>query len=99
MPLQTRPSLKAPLAFIPIALSLTALAFTATYLAINGVVHESDEGAAAHLFQLLMTASFIMSIAFLIRWLPRATWQTLRILVIQIIAALLAFAPVFYFKL
>jgi hypothetical protein len=46
-----------------------------------------------------MVASFIMSGAFVIRWLVRDPWQTLRILAIQIGAALVALAPVFYFKL
>lgn len=92
-------SLKEPLAFIPIACSLAALAMTTIVITVNGVVREPDEGVAAHLFQLLMAAAFIMSVVFLIRWLLRDPWETLRILAIQIGAALLAFAPVFYFKL
>jgi uncharacterized membrane protein YidH (DUF202 family) len=99
MPSNTGPSLREPLAYIPIALSLTALAVTTMAITPNGVVHEVDEGTAAHLFQLFMAASFIMSVAFVIRWLARAKWQTLRILAIQIVAALVALAPVFYFKL
>ena len=35
-----------------------------------------------------------MSVAFMIRWLTRAPWQTLRILAIQIAAALVALVPV-----
>jgi hypothetical protein len=46
-----------------------------------------------------MAASFIVSIAFVIRWLFRDPWQTLRILAIQIGAALVALSPIFYFKL
>jgi hypothetical protein len=92
-------SLREPLAFIPIVFSLAALATTTMVLAINGVVHEADEGVAAHLFQLLMVASFVVSVAFVIRWLVRDPWQTLRIVAIQIVAALAALAPVFYFKL
>ena len=95
----TGPSLKEPLAFVPIACSLAAFAITTMAMTANGVVHEADEGTAAHLFQLFMAASFIMSAAFLIRWLARAPWQTLRIFAIQIVAALVAMAPVFYFKL
>lgn len=92
-------SLREPLAFIPIACSLAALAMTTAVLTINGVVREADEGTVAHLFQLLMVASFTVSVAFLIRWLVRDPRQTLLILAIQIVAALLALAPVFYFKL
>lgn len=93
------PSLRKPLAFIPIVCSLTALAMTTIVIAVNGVVREADEGPVAHLFQLLMVASFITSAAFVIRWLVRDPWQTLRIFAIQIGAALVALAPVFYFKL
>ena len=93
------PSLKEPLAFIPIGLSLSALAMTVLVVAVNGVVREADEGTAAHLFQSFMAASFTVSVAFVIRWLARAPRQMLRILAIQIVAALLALAPVFYLKL
>jgi hypothetical protein len=88
-------SLREPLTFIPIACSLAALALTAIALTVNGVVREADEGTAAHLFQLLMVASFVVSVAFAIRWLVRDPRQTLRILAIQIVAALPALAPVF----
>jgi hypothetical protein len=79
--------LREPLAFIPIMCSLAALAMTTIVLTVNGVVREADEGTAAHLFQLLMVASLIASVAFVIRWLDRDPWQTLRILAIQIVAA------------
>jgi hypothetical protein len=92
-------SFRKPLAFIPIVFSLSALAMTTMVLTVNGVVHEADEGADAHLFQVLMVASFITSAAFVIRWFVRDPWQTLRILAIQIVVALAALAPVFYFKL
>jgi hypothetical protein len=95
----TGPTLREPLAFIPIVCSLAALAITTIVIGVNGVVHEADEGTAAHLFQLLIVASFIMSFAFVIRWLIRDPWRTLRILAIQIVAVVAAFAPVFYFKL
>jgi hypothetical protein len=92
-------SLREPLAFIPIACSLAALAVTTIALTVNGVVREADEGTAAHLFQLIMVASFVVSVAFAIRWLRRDPRQTLLILAIQIVATLLALAPVFYFRL
>ena len=92
-------SFKEPLAFLPILCSLSALAMTTIVLTVKGVVREADEGTAAHLFQLLMAASVIMSVAFVIRWLVHNPSQTLRILAIQIVAALVALAPVLYFKL
>jgi hypothetical protein len=93
------PSLKEPLALIPIGFSLAALAVTTIALAKNGVVHEADEGTAAHLFQIFMAISFVTSVAFAIQWVARAPWRALRILGIQMVAALVAVAPVFYFKL
>jgi len=48
------PSMKLPSAFLPLAMSLTALGLVLGHVAIYGVVHEADEGAAAHLWQLLM---------------------------------------------
>ena len=92
-------SLREPLALIPIVCSLAALAMTTIVLSVNGVVREADEGPAAHIFQLLMVTSFIVSVAFVIRWLVRDPRQTLHILAIQIVAALVALAPVLYFKL
>jgi hypothetical protein len=45
---------KKPSAFVPMTMSLTALAVVLGNIAMFGVVHEADEGAAAHLWQLLM---------------------------------------------
>jgi hypothetical protein len=92
-------SLRQSLAFIPIVCSLAAFAMTTIVITVNGVVREADEGVAAHIFQLLMVASFITSVAFVIRWLVRDPWQTLRIFAIQVVAVLVALAPVLYFKL
>ena len=46
-------ALKRPTAFLPLAMSLAALALVLGHTAIYGVVHEVDEGTPAHLFQLL----------------------------------------------
>jgi hypothetical protein len=43
-----------PSAFLPVAMSLIALALVLGHVALFGVVHEADEGTAAHLWQLLM---------------------------------------------
>lgn len=95
----THPSLRDPLAFIPIGLSVMALAVTVMGIASSGVVRDADEGTVAHLFQLFMTASLIMSVVFVVRWVAHAPRRTLRILAMQIVAALAALAPVFYFRL
>jgi hypothetical protein len=90
---------KQPSAFLPMAMSLTALAVVLGSVAIFGVTHESDEGAAAHIFQLLMAGQMPVLLFFAIKWLPRAPRQALFILALQAGAALVALAPVFFLKL
>ena len=90
------PSMKQPSAFLPLAMSLAALALALGNAAIFGVVYEADEGTAAHLFQLLMVVQIPVVAFFAIKWLPRAPRETLRILALQAGAALAAFAAVFF---
>ncbi len=91
--------LKQPSAFLPVAMSLAALVMTLVAVLVVGVRREPDEGALAHIFQLLMTGQLPIMVFFAIMWLPRAPGQALAVLVLQIGAALAALAPVFYFDL
>ena len=92
--------IKKPSAWIPIVLSLAVLAMMLIYIAISGPpVHQADEGTGAHLFQIWLVLEMLTIAFFAISWLPRAPKQTLIILAIQIIVALAACAPVFYFNL
>jgi hypothetical protein len=90
------PSIKQPTAFIPMAMSLAALAIVLGHVAIYGVIHEADEGTAAHLFQILMAAQIPVVAFFAIKWLPRAPKQALFVLVLQALAGLAALASVFF---
>jgi len=90
---------KKPSAFVPMAMSLTALALVLGSVATFGVVHEADEGAVAHLWQLLMAGQLPVLAYFVIRWLPRVPRQTLYVLTLQIGAALAALAPVYFLGL
>ena len=90
---------KQPTAFLPMAMSLTALTIVLVYLAIYGVVHQADEGAVAHIWQLLMAGQLPVLLFFAIKWLPRAPKQTLYVLALQAGAALASMAPVFFLKL
>jgi hypothetical protein len=96
---------KKPSAFLPIAMSLTALAMlgaAAVYgLATGhgGLVREPDEGAIAHLWQLLMAGQLPILAFFAIKWLPRAPRQTLYVLALQAGAVLASMAPVFFLNL
>ncbi|HWZ50557.1 MAG TPA: hypothetical protein VNW54_03755 [Granulicella sp.] len=89
-------SIRQPSAFVPLAMSLGALAIVLGHAAVYGIAHEADEGAAAHLFQILMVAQVPVVAFFAVRWLPRAPRQALRVLGLQAGAALAAFAAVFF---
>ena len=88
--------IKHPSALLPIAMSLAALALVLGHAAIFGIVHEADEGAAAHLFQILMAAQVPIVAFFAVKWLPRVPAQTLLVLALQAAAALAAFAAVYW---
>jgi hypothetical protein len=91
--------LKQPSAFLPMAMSLTALAVVVGHVAMFGAVRETDEGAAAHIWQLLMAVQIPVVVSFAIKWLPRAPRQTLYILAQQAGAALASCSAVFFFNL
>ncbi len=91
--------LKQPSAFLPLAMSLSALALVLGHVAIYGVVHEADEGTPAHLWQLLMAGQLPILAYFAIKWLPQAPRQTMYVLALQAAAVLAALAPVFFLKL
>ena len=91
--------MRQPSAFLPVAMSLVALAMVMAHVAIFGAVREADEGTAAHIFQLLMIAQVPIIAFFAIKWLPRTPRQAVRILALQFTAALAALAPVFVLDL
>ncbi len=64
-----------------------------------GIAREPDEGAAAHIWQLLMTGQLPVLAFFAIKWLPRAPRQTLYVLGLQAGAVLAAIAPVYFLNL
>ena len=91
--------IRQPSAFLPLAMSLAALAIVLIHLARFGAAREADEGTSAHLFQLLMAAQVPIVAFFAIKWLPEAPGPALQILALQAGGVLAAFAPVFYFNL
>lgn len=90
--------LKQPSAFLPVVMSLGALATVLIYVALHGPAPQADEGAAAHLWQLLMAAQVPIVLYFVIKWVPQSPRQALPILVLQVGAALAAMAPVFLLR-
>jgi hypothetical protein len=90
------PSMKQPSAFLPLAMSLAALALVLGHAAIFGIAHEIDEGTPAHIFQFLMAVQIPVVALFAITWVPRAPRQALQILALQAGAALAAIAAVLF---
>lgn len=88
---------RVPSAVIPIALSFAALNIVVVSLAMSNwiVVHESDEGVAAHLWQLCMAVQVPVLLFFALKWVRRSPRKALAVLAVQLGAALLAMAPVY----
>jgi hypothetical protein len=91
--------MKQPSAFLPVAMSLAALALVLSHVAIYGVEHQADEGTAAHLWQLLMAGQLPIMAYFTLKFLSQAPGKALRVVALQLAAALAAAAPVYWFKL
>jgi hypothetical protein len=92
-------------AFVPVAMSLTALTLVLVRVALAGTGPEvvvngrPDEGTVAHIWQLLMAGQLPVLAFFAVQWLRRAPRQALGVLAVQAGAVLAAMAPVFYFNL
>ena len=88
-------TLKRPSALIPLAMSFAALSLVVGHVALFGAAREADEGAAAHLWQLLMVGQIPIIAFFAITWLPRAPRPAAIVLALQLCAALAIVATVF----
>ena len=91
--------IKQPSAFLPVAMSLGALVTLIVALGMGGVARETDEGTAAHIWQLLMGGQVPIVAYFAIKWLPQAPRQALYVLALQVAVALAALAPVYLLHL
>lgn len=88
--------LKQPSAYLPFAMSLAALTLVLGHAAIFGIVHEADEGAAAHLWQILMAAQLPFVAYFSFKWLLRQPREALQILALLAGTWLANFAGVYW---
>ena len=84
-----------PSAFVPIGMSVVALIVVLVSVTWFGAVREADEGAAAHLWQLLIAGQLPVVAFFAIRWLPRMPRPALAVLAVPDLALLTAFLPVY----
>jgi hypothetical protein len=95
--MEAKPSLiTKPSALIPLAMAFSALALVVGHALVYGIVHETDEGAAAHIFQLLMVIQVPFVAYFAIKWLPQEPKQALLILALQAAIVVAAFAGVYF---
>ncbi len=92
-------ALKRPSALIPLVMSLAALGVVLGHIAVSGTAREPDEGAAAHIWQLLMAGQIPFIAFFALTWLPRDPGPALLVLGLQLAAGLAAAAPVFLLRL
>jgi hypothetical protein len=90
------PDLKRPSGFLPIVMSLSALATIAAVLATRGPAPQTDEGTAAHVWQLLMAGQVPFVLYFAVVRIPQSPRQSLPVLALQVAAALIAIAPVYF---
>jgi len=87
--------LKHPSGFLPLLLSSTAVGTVLVHITRFGTAPQADEGAAAHIWQLLMAVQMTIIAFFAVRWLPASPRQGLYVLALQLVGVLAAMAPVF----
>lgn len=85
-------------AWIPIAMSLAALGAVVFHLALYGPAPQPDEGAAAHIWQLLMAGQAPILIAHAVLWLRRAPKAALQVMAVQLCAVAAAVAPIYILR-
>ena len=86
---------KPPTAWIPIAMSLAALCTVLARLALFWTAPQSDEGAAAHIFQLLIAGEVPILIFYAVKSLPRSPKASMQVIGVQILAVVAALAPIY----
>ena len=79
-------------------MSLAALAVVAARIAVVGTARETDEGAVAHVWQLLMTGQIPVIAFFVFTSLRQTARAALLVLALQFLAVLAAAAPVFLLR-
>ena len=80
---QLRRQLHRPSAYLPLIMSLIAIAMVLIHAAMYGIVHETDEGTPAHIFQLLMVVQVPIIGFFALRWFQEAPASAMQILIFQ----------------
>lgn len=89
---------KQPSAWMPLVMSLAALAMILGYVAIFGVVRNQDEGTPARLFQLIMVAQLPIAAYFAFKWLPKRPTQALIVLALQALGWIIPIITITWFE-
>jgi hypothetical protein len=85
-------------ALIPIVMSVAAITIVLVHVILVGTAAQTDEGAEAHLWQMLMAGQVPIVALFLAFGLARDRGSALRMLGLQAAAALAAIAPVYLLR-
>jgi len=88
--------IKQPGAYLPLLMSLAALILVLGHAVVFGVVHETDEGAAAHIWQILMGLQLPLVTYFILKWLPSRPKEALQVLALEATLWLANFAAVYW---
>jgi hypothetical protein len=91
-------TLKQPVALIPLLMSGAALATVLVHLALFGTARQADEGAEAHLWQLLMLGQIPFMAFFAFTLLGRGPGTAVPVLGVQVAAAVVALAPIYLLR-
>lgn len=85
-------------AWLPVAMSLAALGLIILHIAAFGIARQKDEGALAHIWQLLMIGQLPVMMIYAVGWLPRAPKATVQVIGVQLAAAAAAVAPIYLLR-
>lgn len=92
--MKLRAALMRPSGILPVVMSGAAFLLVLAHVAVFGIARESDEGAAAHIWQLLMAGQLPIIAFFAIRWFRKDLRGTLVVLGLQTLAFVVALSPV-----
>ena len=84
-------------AIVPLIMSCVVILAIVWHLMRFGLAHQTDEGTAAHLFQILMPLQLPVMGYFAVRWLPVDARWAAKVLAVQAVVFLAIIATVFFF--
>jgi hypothetical protein len=86
-----------PSGVLPLLMSLLAMSAVVEYAVRFGTAPQSDEGTAAHVWQLMMGCQLPIVLYFAVRWVPRLGRRAAGVTTAHLVAAFAAVVPVWWF--